>query len=245
MLEFLKQLIYVPLYNAFALILNIPYVDAGIAVIVFTILIRTLLYPLSKKALISQIRLQELQPHIREVQEKYKDNKEEQAKKMMALYRDKKINPFSSILILLLQIPIIISLYHIFSSGALTEINVRLLYDFIPTPPPNDHTLLGIVDLALKSAPLALLAGITQYFVAYFQQKHLPKPAPKVDGKSSFQDDFTRTMSFQMKYFFPLFAFVVSLNLPSVLALYWTVGNLFSVVQELLLKKERTKYQKA
>jgi YidC/Oxa1 family membrane protein insertase len=242
MLEILRQIFYIPLYNAFALFLSIPYVDAGLAVILFTVVIRAILYPLSRKALLSQMRIQELQPELTELRNKYKDNKEEQARRMMALYKDKNINPFSGILFLLLQIPIIISLYYIFSSGALASINASLLYSFVPIPPVNDHTLFGIIDLTAKSVTMAVLAGVSQYFVAYFQQRKQPQKPKLPAAQRTFQDDLARSMSFQMKYFFPLLAAIFALNLPSVIGLYWTVGALFNIFQEILLKKERERF---
>jgi membrane protein insertase Oxa1/YidC/SpoIIIJ len=146
---------------------------------------------------------------------------------------------------LFLQIPIILSLSYIFSSGALSSINSALLYGFIPVPPINDHTLLGLVDLTAKSVPLAILAGVSQYFVAYFQQRLQPIRPDVAPDKRTFQDDLAKSLSFQMKYVFPLVAGLVALTLPAVIGLYWVVGSVFNIFQEILLKKERSKFSKA
>lgn len=241
-MEFIKQITYVPLYNFFALVLNIPHIDAGVAVIVFTLAIRFLLYPLTKKALMSQIKIQQIQPKLKELQEKHKDNKEVLARETLALYRDNKVNPFATILVVLIQIPILISLYYIFSSGALTELNARLLYSFIPTPVSPGHMFLNIIDLAVRSIPLAFAAAVTQHIVARIQQQFLLASRNKAISKGekpSMQDDIARTMSVQMTYVLPVIVFIASISLPAVLGLYWTVSNIFSIFQELSLKKHR------
>ncbi len=242
MIEFFKTIVYIPLYNVFVLLLNIPYINAAIAVILFTILIRLVLYPLSKKMIISQIRLQQIQPEIKNIQEKYKSDKQEQAKHMMALYKDKKINPLSGFVVLLIQIPIIISLYHIFASGALQQINQSLLYSFVPFPGVFDHTFFfGLIELTAPSIALALTAGISQYLVGWLQKRNLafgPTGGGK-DGERNFQKDFSKAMSIQMTYVFPVFVFIISMTLPSVLGLYWTVSNLCLFAQELVLLPHR------
>src|SRR5688572_820076 len=110
-----NTVLYYPLFNLLVLIYNyLPGHDFGIAIIVLTIIIRFILYPVSVKALNSQKALQKLQPQIQELQKKYKDDKEKQAKETLELYRREKINPFSGLLLALIQLPILIALYNVF-----------------------------------------------------------------------------------------------------------------------------------
>src|SRR3989344_2879104 len=133
MIAFLKTIIYIPLYNFLILILNTPYVDAGIAVIVLTILVKIILYPTAKSALLTQLKMKESNGELNQIKEKYKD-KQEQAVKVMEFYKKNKINPFGSIFSIIIQIPIIYSLYHIFLYSGLPMVDQSLLYSFVKTP---------------------------------------------------------------------------------------------------------------
>src|SRR3990167_7650691 len=113
--SFYNTIIFNPLYNGLIYLMDIlPWVDAGIVVIIFTIIIRLILFPLSKKAIVTQVRMKELEPEINRLKQMMKDDRQGQALKMMALYKEKKISPFSSFLVLLVQLPIIWALYSIF-----------------------------------------------------------------------------------------------------------------------------------
>src|SRR4051812_38944032 len=104
-----------PLYNALILLFKLlPWADAGLVVIILTTLVRLILFPLSRKAVLTQVRMNEVAPELEKIKEKYKDKPEEQAKKTLELYREKKINPFSGILVILIQLPVIFALYRIF-----------------------------------------------------------------------------------------------------------------------------------
>jgi YidC/Oxa1 family membrane protein insertase len=93
-----NTVLYIPLYNAFIGFIDVfPWMDAGIVVILFTLLIKLILFPLSQKSVRSQIEMKKIQPEIDEIKLKYKDNKQEQALKTMALYKEKGVNPFSGI----------------------------------------------------------------------------------------------------------------------------------------------------
>jgi len=120
MLNFFNAVFYDPLYNGLVLLIDIlPSADVGIAVIILTLLVKVLILPLSIKATRTQMKLKVLEPKIKELQTTYKDKREEQALKMMEMYREAKVNPFSSIFLLLIQLPIIIALYIVFARGGL------------------------------------------------------------------------------------------------------------------------------
>src|SRR5687768_4539358 len=99
-----NTIFYTPLYNTLiALFKTFPWADAGIVVIFLTIIVRFILYPLTQKAIKTQVHMQRINPLLLEIKEKYKDNKEEEARQTLALYKEKGVNPFSGIFVLLLQ----------------------------------------------------------------------------------------------------------------------------------------------
>ena len=106
---------YEPLYNGLIFLIGVlPRADIGIVVVLFTCIVKLILFPLSKKSVLTQIRMKEIQPELDAIKEKHKENKQEQALKVMALYKERKINPFSGILLIFIQIPIIFALYFVF-----------------------------------------------------------------------------------------------------------------------------------
>ncbi|MFZ3020423.1 MAG: YidC/Oxa1 family membrane protein insertase, partial [Minisyncoccia bacterium] len=93
-------IVYQPLYNIFILLADwLPFLDAGMLVILFTVIIRIILFPLSKKAYMSQLEMKKLQPKLDEIRSKYANEKDIQAKKIMEAYKEAKANPFSGILV--------------------------------------------------------------------------------------------------------------------------------------------------
>lgn len=220
-----------PLYNVLVLLFKIlPIIDAGIAVVILTILVRLILFPLSRKAVLTQMKMAEISPALAEIKEKYKDKTEEQARLTLALYKEKGVNPFSGILVIIIQIPIILALYQIFLH--FPEVNAALLYSFVTIPEHISTTFLGFLDITAKSAPLALLAAVSTFF--QFQISAQGQTQPK---GNSFGDNLTRSMQTQMKYFFPVIVFFISYKISGVIALYWLTTNLFSIGQELYVRK--------
>lgn len=230
MITLYNELLYKPLFNALIFIYNVlPVADMGLAIVALTVLIRLLLYPLSKKAVASQMALKEIQPQILEIQSKYKDNKQEQAKAMMALYQEKKINPFSGCLPILIQFPILIALYQVFLGG-FDPANFKELYSFISKPAFINPLFLGLINLSQPNLIFAVLAGISQFF-----QTRMVIPAkPAVAGDKG---GFSQMMNQQMLYFMPIFTVFIATRLPAALALYWLVTNVFSIGQQYLFSK--------
>jgi YidC/Oxa1 family membrane protein insertase len=114
------------------------------------------------------MRLKILEPKIKEIQTKYKEKREEQAVKMMGVYKEAKVNPFSSIFLLIIQLPIVIALYLVFARGGLPEINSEILYSFIPFPENVNMNFLGLIDVAGKRLVLAVIAGVAQFTQSHF-----------------------------------------------------------------------------
>ena len=232
-----NTILYQPLLNALILFYEyLPGHDFGIAVIVLTILIRLILYPLMVQSIRSQKALSELQPKIQEIQNKYKNEKEKQGKEMMELYQKEKINPFGGCLPLLAQLPILIALYQVFWRGLRPEA-MDMLYSFVPHPGVINPVFLGIINLAEASLVIAFLAGIAQFF----QTKMItPRQSKLGTGQSSKTKtpDFSQMMQKQMLYFFPLFTVFILWRLPAAIGIYWIITALFSIFQQHLIFKK-------
>jgi YidC/Oxa1 family membrane protein insertase len=227
--------LFQPLYNGLIFLLSfIPGIDAGVAVIIFTIIIKVLLFPLSKKFIKTQMVMREIQPEINVLKEKYKDNKQEQARKTMEVYKTKGVNPFSGILLIFIQIPILLALYSVFNSG-LPEIKLNELYSFIVAPKDVNMIFLGWVDIAShKNIILSLLVAVSQFFQARIMMAGV-KPSASKSG--SFESDFAKSMSVQTQYVLPIFIGFISYNLSVALAIYWITSNLFAIGQELYMRR--------
>jgi len=220
-----------PLYNILILLFSLlPWADAGIIVILLTVLVRLIMFPLSRKAVLTQVKMAEIGPDLAQIKEKYKDQAEEQAKLTLALYRERGVNPFSGILVVIIQIPIIFALYQIFLH--FPEVNSALLYSFVTAPDHIDTVFLGLLDITAKSVTIALLAAVSTFFQFRISMKGQTQPKG-----NSFGDNLTRSMQTQMKYFFPVIVFFISYKISGVIALYWFTTNLFSIAQELFVRK--------
>jgi YidC/Oxa1 family membrane protein insertase len=151
MLDFIyTEILFRPLYNAMIFIVDLlPGHEVWIAIVLLTLLIKFILYPLSMSSIKSQRAMQELQPKLNEIREKYKDDKQKQSQEMMKFYRKNKINPLSSCLPLLIQLPILIGLYRVFRDG-LNPDSLVYLYSFVSAPEFINNMFLGI-DLAQTS----------------------------------------------------------------------------------------------
>lgn len=235
-------LLYKPLLNALVLLTSVlPGADVGLAIIILTIIVRLVILPLSTKALETQAKMKELEPRLKEIREKYKDDRQEQAKLTMELYKEKGMNPLSGIFITLIQIPILIALYLVFSRGL--SVNQEALYSFVHLPANMDLHLFGLLDLTLNSIPLAITAGVLQFFQMRLAVPALPKK--KEGQEQSFSDDFARSMNVNMRYIMPAMIAFIGFKLPAAIVLYWTTNNLFMIVHELIRKRNKAQEQKS
>ena len=230
-----------PVYNGLILFIEaVPGGDVGVAIILTTIAIKLVLLPLSIKAAKTQKIMREIEPKLREIKEKFKDQREEQAREMMAVYKEAGMNPFSALFVFILQIPLIIALYlsvYGYSGYALPEVNTEALYAFMSVPQEISMLFLGFVDMAGRSATLAALAGITMYWQMQMVMPSLPKKDP--DAAPDFKADFTRNMQLQMKYVMPIIIVVVAYVISAAIALYFVVSNIFAILQELYIRRHR------
>ena len=227
-------LLYQPLYNLLVFFYNvIPGHDIGLSIIFITLLIKLILLPLTNKSMQSQKALQSLQPKINEIKETYKDDKQKIAQATMELYRNEKVNPFSSCLPLLIQLPIFIAVYHVFSAGLVSQ-DFSFLYSFVSNPGTINPVSFGAIDLSLsKSIPgllIALAAGIAQYFQA--KSLAMPRISKNTSATGGKDEAMMVAMNKQMLYFMPLFTVFIGYTLPAGLVLYWLVTNLAMILQQ-------------
>lgn len=227
--DLFRVVLYQPLLNLLVFIYNIiPGHDLGVAIILLTILVRLVLYPLSAKSVKSQKALSALQPELAKIKEKYPNNKEAQARATMEFYKQNKISPFSSCLPLLIQFPFLIAIYRVLVDGLNNSQVLNLLYPFVANPGSLNPDFLHFLNLGQKNIYLAVLAGLTQFW----QSKMLmPKNKPSKSSGDNFSD-IAANMSNQMVYIMPILTIFIAIGFPAGLSLYWVATTLFSIVQQ-------------
>ena len=265
MINLFNTSIYEPLYNGLIFLATaIPGADLGIAVILLTLVVKIILLPITHKSTKTQVKMKMLEPEINELKEKYKDNKEENARQMIGLYKKHNVNPFSSCLAVIIQIPVILGLYWVFWKGLIIDpelidsfkqipgyintalLNQDILYNFIQVPEFIKSKLFGTVDMLGKSVFFALIAGVSQY---YQIKLTMAKDDEKfsLESSGSFKDDLAKSMKFQMRYILPVFVFVFSYTISAAVALYWATSNIFTITHEIIVRRkaEKDKDEKA
>jgi len=225
MSAFLNTYLYQPILSVLIFIYRyFSFHDLGIAIIFLTILVRIVLLPVFYKGAKDQALMQRLQPHIKKIQLDHKDDKEKQARAMMALYKKHHLNPFSGFLILLVQLPIFIVLFRIFNQ----ELS-NVVFD--------NRLFLGLIDLGVKSLVLTVIAAILQYIQGKIS---LPVQNSKIPPDKS--NPLASSGKF-MVYIGPVLTLVVLMNLPSALGLYWITSTVFSIAQQFYINKKLPKVE--
>lgn len=228
---------YQPILNLVIFLYNnIPGHDLGVVIVILTLIIRIILYPLAQKSIVSQKALNDLQPKVEEIKKKYADNKEEMGKAMMSVYKDNKVNPFSSCLPLLVQLPFLIAVFQVFRDN-FNEKSLQLVYPFIHRPDVIHSISLGFVDLSKPNIVLAVLAGAAQFW----QAKMMMTKRPVVHTEGSKDEDMMAIMNKQMLYFMPILTVVIGFSLPGGLTLYWFITTVFQALQQYYLFHKKDK----
>ena len=228
-------LFYEPVYNLIVVVLTfVPLHDIGASIVIVTLIVKLILLPLNISALRTQYMMKKIEPEMNKIKEIQKKNPQEASKKMIDLYKTEKINPFSSIFAMILQIPIFIALYFVFSKGLFND--PKSIYTFV-TFPNTLHTLaFGLFDVTKKNIIIALLAGISSYFLA--KRQTVSMTVEKSSKEESFQDHFMKSMRMQMLYVLPVIITFSAAVLPSALALYWFVSNTVSYGLDVYVKNK-------
>jgi YidC/Oxa1 family membrane protein insertase len=256
-----------PIFNLLiGLYAVIPGRDFGVAIILFTIIVRFLLYPLTRSMLHQTKAMRKLQPELAKIKKQTKGNRQAESLAMMELYKKHGVSPFRSILILLIQLPIFIALFQVIRVFTNHRDQIQgLTYNFLESlgpikdliahPNSFNEKLLGIVDLTKTAfsnghidiflVVLAIIAGITQYVMS---QQTTPKTksqrrirdvlADAADGKQADQSEMNAIVMQRMTKILPLFMFMVMISVPGALALYYATSNLVAVAQQAYLLRQ-------
>lgn len=260
-------LIVQPIFNLLIGIYSlVPGGDFGVSLIIFTVLVRFIMYPLVKKQLHQTKIMRKLQPELAKIKKQAKGNKQLEGMQMLELYKKYGVSPFRSIGILLVQLPIFIALYYVIQIFTLHRDQIaKFTYDFMEGIGPIKHLiehpdqfnekLLGVVDLT-KSAfanggvdiflvLLAVVAAVTQYVMS---KQTLPQTEGKkrlrdimseaAAGKQADQSEMNAIVMGKMVKVLPVFMFFIMVTVPGALALYYAVSNIVAVAQQSYLLKQ-------
>ncbi len=245
-----ETILYIPFFNFLVFLYNtVAFQDFGVAIILLTLIIRLILSPLSIKTFRSQKVLSELQPKVKEIQEKFKNDAQKQTQQVMGMYKQYNINPFSGCLPLLIQLPILIALYRVSIAG-FEQNSLSVLYEFIKNPGFLNQASLGFIDLTKRSVFLSAVAGVSQFLQTKLSVSSPKNPVFQKDQKataipqraaSGSAEPSTRnplaSMNQQMLYFLPIITIIISMSFPAGLPLYWIATTLFSIAEQLYIAR--------
>ncbi len=237
---------YEPIYNLIVVVLTfVPLHDIGAAIVIVTLIVKTLLLPFNISALRTQYMMKKVEPEMNKIKELQKKDPQAASKQMVEMYRKNKINPFSSLFAMILQIPIFIALYIVFSKGLIDD--PKSIYSFVTFPDKLHTVAFGLFDVTEKNIIIALLAGISSYFLAVRQTAQMVTPTKDVNKDASkdkgmfndsFQEHFMKSMKLQLLYVLPIIITVSAMALPSALGLYWFVSNTASYALDVYVKNK-------
>jgi YidC/Oxa1 family membrane protein insertase len=266
-----QTLIVEPIFNLLVLIYALlPGHNFGVALILFTVIVRMLMWPLVKKQLHHAKAMRQLQPELKRIKQETKGDRQKESALVMELYKERQISPFSSIGILIVQLIILIGLY----SGLNQVVKdpqaiIDNSYDFLRELSwmkqlgndigQFDASLFGVVDLkqsALNPFYLpAFLLVLGSATIQYFQSAQLmPKDndgrklrqilKEAGEGKQADQSEVNAAIGRNTRYFIPFMIFVFTISLPAALSLYWFTGGLVAYWQQArILKQDETELE--
>jgi len=249
-----------PIFNALLVIYGfLPGHDFGISIIIFTILVRLALWPLIKKQLHQTKLMRKVQPELKKIKARTKGNKQLEAQLMMELYRERGIKPFSSIGVLIIQLPIFIALFQVINIITVHREQIsKHVYDGVKsldsvnqliTDPKIAESFLGFIDLTKTALhggniyfPLIFLALLAAIFQFIQTRQLMPTSNSKkklrdvlkesASGKDVDQSEMTAIMSNRMALFMPILLFIFALYLPGAVVLYYAVSSIVAVIQQ-------------
>jgi len=210
--------------------------DYGITIIIFTLIVRGALFPLYASQIKGQLKMAEIQPKMQAINKKYADNREALGREMQKLYKEEKYNPMMGCLPLLIQMPILMGLFYMLRNPGMYIDSSALIM-------ASHESFWWIPDLSQPDAwALPLITGATTFLSMHVSGMMTGMPA---GGGGGDMQATMQPMMKMMKIFMPVFLVVIARQMPSGLALYWMIGNLFTVGQTWLLKRMRNKAKKA
>lgn len=234
---------YQPIFNALIYITSLlPAHDLGWAIIILTIIIRTILLIPSHRAMKSQRKIQELQPKLNKIKHKYKDNQEALARETMMLWKENKVNPVSSCLPLLIQFPFLIAIFYVIQSG-LNPDNIHLLYGPLKDFALNsiNTNFLGILELTeVNMYVLPLIVGGLQFAqmklaMMRTRKKESRDMAEKSEKKKGAEMEMANRV---MVYFMPVMIALFTASVPAGVGLYWSTSTLYGIAQQFVVNRQ-------
>ncbi len=224
-----------PIYNLFVFLIGLmPQGDAVLAIVVMTLIMRAVLYPVFTSSIRTQMGMQAMQPDLDAVEAKYKGDKQALTRERLALLKKYKVNPFAGFGALIIQLVVLIALYFALFREGFPTIDQALLYSVVQMPVQVSTTFFGFVDImAPHHAFLALLVGATQYAAIRLTLRRTPSPTnPEKEAAHKIQ-------SAMMLYFMPALMAVVSYTFPAAVGVYFVTGNIVSIFQEWVLMRQK------
>ena len=233
---------YEPVYNLLVVVLTYtPLHDIGAAIVIVTCIVKGILLPLNLSALRTQYLMKKLEPQMNEIKELQKTDKQAASQKMLDIYKKEKINPLSQLFVILIQIPIFFALYFVFAKGL--QADPESMYSFVSFPEVLQTHAFGLFDVTQKNLYIALLAGLSSYFLARRQTQSMT--TVKTGKEQTFQDQFMKSMKVQLLYVLPVIIAMSAAVLPSALGLYWFVSNIIGYAQDVYMKNKLSHLQVA
>ena len=228
---FFHAVVYNPLYNGLVFLVSlIPTHDMGLAVIALTLIVRIVLFPLSRRAVQSQIEMKKIAPEVEAVKKKFKNNSPEQAQAIFALYKERGVHPFSGFALQLIQLPILIGLYIVFLRSGFPNVDQALLYPFVHAPSAINMHFLGFIDMGARhNIILAALAALTQLMYARLS---MGPRGTETAGEATLSGDMAKSFDLQIRYILPGMVGVIAYTIPAAAPLYYLTSNLFMIGQE-------------
>jgi len=221
------EVFYKPLLNGLLVLTSVlPWNDLGFSVILLTVILRFIMFPLTHKMIRTQRKMKEIEPELKKIQNE-KKNKEEQGRAVMELYKKHGINPFSGFLNILIQFPLLFAMYKVFWTGI--PFKAGDIYGFLAIPAHINVMFLGLINLSTPNIFLAGMAAVSQFLQVWFA---MPANSGGSKGVVAGKPDMGTMMQKQMLYIFPVLIFMIGFSLPSAVALYWTTMNVFAIVHE-------------
>ncbi|HMS22229.1 MAG TPA: YidC/Oxa1 family membrane protein insertase [Candidatus Levybacteria bacterium] len=237
------------------LFVHAPY-PLGFSIIGLTILIRLVLYPFTSQQIRSAHKMQKVAPHVAAIKEKHKGDAKQQQAETMKLYKEHGINPMAGCLPLLIQLPIIWSLYNVLTHvvntdpNTLKSINKVLYFPWLHINQADWNVY--FFGILLSSTPAKLIAsnplflliplvtGLLQFILSKMMLPHPDDVVKKEKGKDSSKktaksDDFQTAFQNQSLFIFPIMIAFFSYNLPLGLSLYWNTFTIFGIIQQYLI----------
>ncbi len=228
--------LYQPIFNLFVGLYNIlPGHDVGVVIFIITLAVRALVYPLTSSSIKAQRSLQEIQPKLEALKKQHANDKQALAQATMEMYKNNKVNPLTSCLPMLVQLPILIALYLVLRDGLASKDIATSLYSFVQNPGTINPVSLNIFNLSTPSYVLSILAGLAQFWQARSLTRKSPPATAGAGGKD---ENMMAMMNKQMLYVMPVLTAVIGFSLPGGLTLYWFVSTALMALQQQFLSKQ-------